>query len=75
MSYCSSTLYRGSDKSLDRPERKQANVSVRMEWISFGALPPGGEKKKKIHDSSSPDVVEIARISDMLSSLFPSWSG
>ena len=24
------TLYRGADKSLDRPGRKQANVSVRM---------------------------------------------
>ena len=28
-----------ADKSLARPERKQANVSVRMAWISFGALP------------------------------------
>jgi len=32
-------LYRGADKSLARPGRKQANVSVRMAWISFGALP------------------------------------
>jgi len=31
--------YRGADKSLARPGRKQANVSVRMAWISFGALP------------------------------------
>ena len=30
--------YRGADKSLARPGRKQANVSVRMAWISFGAL-------------------------------------
>jgi len=30
---------RGAAKSLARPERKQANVSVRMEWISFDALP------------------------------------
>jgi len=30
---------RGADKSLARPGRKQANVSVRMAWISFGALP------------------------------------
>ena len=37
-------LYRGADKSLARPGRKQANVSVRMAWISFGALPC---KKKK----------------------------
>ena len=32
-------LYRGAGKSLARPRRKQANVSVRMAWISFGVLP------------------------------------
>jgi len=31
-------LYRCADKSLARPGRKQAYVSVRMAWISFGAL-------------------------------------
>jgi len=31
--------YRGADKSLARPGRKQANVSVKMAWISFGVLP------------------------------------
>jgi len=31
--------YRGADKSLVRPGRKQANVSVRIAWISIGALP------------------------------------
>ena len=31
--------------------------------------------KKKIDDSTSLDVVEIARVPDMLPSLFPSWSG
>jgi len=30
---------RGADKSLARPGRKQANISVGMAWISFGALP------------------------------------
>ena len=30
---------RGADKSLARLGRKQANVSVRMAWISFDALP------------------------------------
>jgi len=30
--------YRSADKSLARPGRKQANVSVRMAWISFRAL-------------------------------------
>ena len=33
----------GADKSLARPGRKQANVSVRMVWISFGALPCRGK--------------------------------
>ena len=31
-------MYRGTGKSLARPGRKKANVSVRMAWISFGAL-------------------------------------
>jgi len=31
--------YRGADKFLAKPGRKQANVCVRMAWISFGALP------------------------------------
>jgi hypothetical protein len=31
--------------------------------------------KKKLDDSSLLDVVEIARVPDMLPSLFPSWSG
>jgi hypothetical protein len=30
--------------------------------------------KQKLDDSSRLDVVEIARVSDMLPSLFPSWS-
>ena len=62
---------RGADKPLARPGRKQANVSVRTAWISFGALPC----VKKIDDSSCLDIVEIVRIPDMLPSLFPSWSG
>jgi hypothetical protein len=32
-------------------------------------------QEKKIDDSSRLDVDEIARVSDMLLSLFPSWSG
>jgi len=32
-------MYRGADKFLARPGRKQAKVSVRMAWVSFGALP------------------------------------
>jgi len=35
----------------------------------------GKKKKKKLDDSSRLDVVEIARVPDMLPLLFPSWSG
>ena len=43
-----------------------------MAWFSFGAFPcRGGE----LDDNSRVDVVEIARVPDMLPSLFPSWSG
>jgi len=31
--------YRGADKFLARPGRKQANIFVTMAWISFGTLP------------------------------------
>jgi len=65
-------MYRDADKSLARAGNKQANVFVRMEWVSFGAFPcRGGE----LDDGSRLDVVEIARVPDMLPSLFPSWSG
>jgi len=64
-------LYRGV-KSLARPGRKQAYVSVRMARISFGALPC---RKKKLDESSRLHVVEIARVPDMLPNFFPSWSG
>jgi len=64
--------YRGADKSLARPGRKQANVSVRMAWIYFGAFP---FQEKQLDDSSRLDVFEIARVHDILPSLFPSWSG
>ena len=37
-----------ADKSLARPGRKQAIVSVRMAWISFGALPCRKKKKKNL---------------------------
>jgi len=43
------------------------------EWREFPSAPclAGGKKL----DSSRLDVVEIARVHDMLPSLFPSWSG
>ena len=62
------SYYRGTDNSLARPGRKEAIVSVRMAWISFGALPC--KEKKKLDDSSRLDVVEIARVTDMIPSLF-----
>ena len=65
-------IYRSADKSIARSGRKQANVSVRMACISFGALPCWGGG---LDDSSRLDVVEIARLPDMLPSLFPFWSG
>ena len=71
LSRVSRSTYMSADKSLVRPGRKQANVSVIMALISFGALPC----KKKVDDSSRLRVVEIARVPDMLPSLFPSWSG
>jgi len=49
--------YRSADKSLAWPGRTQANVSVRMVWISFGALSYRG--KKKLYDSSRLNVVEM----------------
>jgi len=47
---------------------------VLSEWCEFPSAPclAGG---KKLDDGSRLDVVEIARIPDMLPSLFPSWSG
>jgi len=44
------------------------------EWREFPSAPCLAGIKK-IDDSSRLDVVEIARVSDMLPDLFPSWSG
>ena len=44
------------------------------EWREFPSAPclaGGGE----LDDSSRLDVVEIARVPDMVPSLFPSWPG
>ena len=62
----------GADKSLARPGRKQVTfLSERREFPSAPCL----ARKKKLDDSSRLDVVEIARVPDMLTSLFHSWSG
>jgi len=41
--YLCSAYYRSAGKSLARPGKKQANVSVRMAWVSFSALPRRGK--------------------------------
>jgi hypothetical protein len=43
------------------------------EWREFPSAPCLAEKK--IDDILCLDDVEIARVPDMLPSLFPSWSG
>ena len=45
------------------------------EWREFPSAPYLAGKKKEIDYSSRLDIVEIARVSDMIPSLFPSWSG
>ena len=59
----------GADKSLARPGGKQGNVSVRMGMNFLRRL---ALQEEKLDDSSRLDVVEIARVPDMLPSLFPS---
>ena len=55
--------------SLARPGSEQYNIFVRN-FLRCVAL-----QGKKLYESSRLDVVEIARVPDMLSSLFPSSSG
>jgi len=45
------------------------------EWREFPSAPCLAEKKNTFDGSSRLDVVEIARFTDILSSLFPSCSG
>ena len=64
-------MYRGVDKSLARPGRKQANVCQNgVNFLRRLAL-----QEKKLDNNSRLDVVEIAFVPDMLPTLFPSWSG
>jgi len=44
------------------------------EWREFPSAPCLAGKKQ-LDDTSRLDVIEIARVPDMLPSLFPSWSG
>ena len=43
------------------------------EWREFPSAPCLAGEKKELDGSSRLDVVEIARVRDMLPSLFPSW--
>ena len=45
------------------------------QWREFPSRPCLVGKKKKLDDSSRLDVAEMARVPDMLPSLFPTWSG
>jgi len=46
------------------------------EWHKFPSAPCLAlQQQKKLEYSSRLDVVEIARVTDVLSSLFSSWSG
>jgi len=57
------------------PIRKETSLCFCQNGVNFlRRLVLQGEEKK-LDDSSRLDVVEIARVPDMLPSLFPSWSG
>jgi hypothetical protein len=67
-----STLQRGADKSLADQEGNK--IMFLSEWREFPSAPclvGVGE----LDDSSRLDVVDIARVPNMLPSLLPSWSG
>ena len=56
------------------PDQEGNNLMFLSEWREFpSSLCLAG--KKKFYDSSRLDVAEIARVADMLPSLFHSWSG
>ena len=55
------------------PDLEGNKLMFLTEWCEFPSAPCLAGKK--LDDSSRLDVVEIARVPDMLPSLFPSWSG
>ena len=65
--------YRSADKYLALTGRK--NLMFLSECLNFLRRLALQEKEKKPDDSSRLDVVEIARVPDVLLSLFPPWSG
>jgi len=65
--------YKDPDKSLARPGRKKLMfLSVRREFPSAPCLVGGGGE---LDDRLRLDVVETARVPDMVPSLFSSWLG
>jgi len=54
------------------PDQEGNKLMFLSEWREF-SLAPCLAGKKKLHDSSRLRVVEIARVPDMLPSLFLSW--
>jgi len=66
-----SSVYRDADKSVARPGKKQANFFFHI-GVNF-LRAPCLAGKKKLDDSSRLDVVETARVPDMLPSFFLSW--
>ena len=65
------STYRGADKSLARPGRKQANVSVRMAWISFGALP---RRKKNLTTRVSMLLKSRPSLTCFRACFLPGWA-
>jgi len=57
-----------------QPDQEGNKLIILSEWREFPSAPCFAEKKK-IDNSSRLDVVEIARVHEMIPSLFPSWSG
>jgi len=55
------------------PDQEGNKLMFLSEWRDFPSAPCLAEKKPD--DSSRLDVVEFARVPDVLPSLFPSWSG
>ena len=51
-----------------KPDQEGNNLMFLSEWREFPSAPYLAGKKKKLDDSSRLDVVEIARVPDMLPS-------
>jgi len=64
--------YRGADTFLARPGRKQANVSVIMAWISFGALPC---RKRNLMTALISILLKSCSSLTCFQACFPSRSG